>query len=1239
MDENNEYLSNANGEYETQTSFFKQAQNRATINVSNFDEDTSLFAYGKSSNGKIKNRRVGYNNDEDDDDDDDEDDEEDDDLGPETDVDAVDDAGEINTLANVSRELFLDKDSADDFNCENTVDDDTPMISSITKPSQNELIAEPENVGDSEESDDEWNYYKVDSNKDKDVNNIVLSEIEAQSESVDDKFLNENNIKLQPEEIFVSEKEQQQQLEDNEIDSCSDSDTESERKVCSNDLINSKISEKKIKEPVVVQVTADNPEDMDFQLNPDAAEFIPVSPVIPPRLLDRPISGSPLKQTPTMDDIRLPSPKEFSEEANHRPHEVESMINSSNDDFIASSNNDGGEFVEKQKILFNLDESEISSTRAEFGDESTASFLTAADYSKNDGMDGSFTNSCISTCDNGSMMMSFGPGAFNPLGNPVDLNAVHDLSDTDLCDSNDQTLPIDLQENNWEKDTNHFNKSDDRDVHSPDIHPELVNLISPESDQPPHSKAFPDHQGDDLFSPSSPVLKSNPNIDEFHEQVESISSEVAAMNLKNDQLSEVHDDKSQSLNISSVLSDVNEEIPKTESLIEQPLDTDDLLLSQPPVTHMEVDDHSSPGLQSNSSLDHCSEETVKISISKSNEIQQQYQVDLKSNDSVESFYPKFHLKGNDIDVKDCELDEKEDETGVKESQIDLKQIEESIISRENHTTSSHVKVFENTLETTSLLHDKHESTIDESIDDSQEKMKITFEDDDDPICQQFDSTTGDSFSRLLSPTMKPQEKHKENIECTLPPIESQVLNALSDTTLELSKSVQEFTGIENELIPMTNGNASKAEIQAPETTICEPVIKDVCQKSQNETIPTLSITEDIVKLTAEEEPINTSQKPTIVASVAAITSDTTVGAIINSTADVKFRSTTKSSQKIAARTVSTKSNNKLSPTSPTKVSTSVPSRPKSSPITKKTITTTIAPTAARSKPAEVTSKSSLTVNKSPTAIKSTVKPLAPKPKSTILKTSSAVVEKKSSGTITINGDTTKSAAAKLPSKPRVTGTSITSKPSAKSTTISVRSTTGLTAKSKPTVGSTAARVVTKTSSGVTSTIGAVAAAPTRPKTAPATLGIMKSRVQSSTKSPTLDKQIKETANKQISSSRTSTTTTAARASRSSNFSVTTSTSSRRTTTTTTTAANKKPMVVTRMSGKSATALSKTSAKTSNVIKNKMQNGMCETKDSKVISEVTTATTTITVTNEQEILQKDLSPIDPTTDNQLLISVD
>lgn len=116
------------------------------------------------------------------------------------------------------------------------------LIFFVAEPSQNELIAEPENVGDSEESDDEWNYYKVDSNKDKDVNNSVLSEIEAQPESVDNKFLNENNIKLQPEEIFVSEKEQQQQLEDNEINSCSDSDTESERKICSNDFINSKVS-------------------------------------------------------------------------------------------------------------------------------------------------------------------------------------------------------------------------------------------------------------------------------------------------------------------------------------------------------------------------------------------------------------------------------------------------------------------------------------------------------------------------------------------------------------------------------------------------------------------------------------------------------------------------------------------------------------------------------------------------------------------------------------------------------------------------------------------------------------------------------------------------------------------------------------------------------------------------------------------------------------------------------------
>lgn len=196
-------------------------------------------------------------------------------------------------------------------------------------------------------------------------------------------------------------------------------------------------------------------EDMDFQLNPDAAEFVPVSPApsLPNRALDLPISGSPFKHTPTMDDIRVPSPTEFQEEVSHRPSEITEKPES------PSMN---GIHEELQKP--NLDVSEVSSTRAEFGDESTVSFL-GSDYPRTQ-FDGSFTSSCSAFDD--PMTMSFGPGDLNPLlSPPVDLNAVHDLTDADLDDN--------------------------------EVQQELADLISPESDAPRQSEAFPDSQVEEMF--------------------------------------------------------------------------------------------------------------------------------------------------------------------------------------------------------------------------------------------------------------------------------------------------------------------------------------------------------------------------------------------------------------------------------------------------------------------------------------------------------------------------------------------------------------------------------------------------------------------------------------------------------------------------------------------------------------------------------------------------------------------
>lgn len=58
----------------------------------------------------------------------------------------------------------------------------------------------------------------------------------------------------------------------------------------------------------------DKLKDMDFQLNPNAAEFIPVSPQFMGTRMDLvedfPVSGSPFKQVPQMDDIQVPSQSE-----------------------------------------------------------------------------------------------------------------------------------------------------------------------------------------------------------------------------------------------------------------------------------------------------------------------------------------------------------------------------------------------------------------------------------------------------------------------------------------------------------------------------------------------------------------------------------------------------------------------------------------------------------------------------------------------------------------------------------------------------------------------------------------------------------------------------------------------------------------------------------------------------------------------------------------------------------------
>ncbi|KAK2576258.1 hypothetical protein KPH14_005624 [Odynerus spinipes] len=415
------------------------------------------------------------------------------DLGPETDVDAVDDVDNVlespildNAPGNLSQGLFHEEkrlpENENDFRHEEEEEDatldapldaphdvlaDTPLddddsppspVNNDTKPLQHALLPEADNVADSEDSEDEWNYYRVGPNKEKDTaaSSGELHEIKNDNEAENDQHLDEDN-NVEP------------QSSSSEVDS----ECESQKEEILPELINTDISveeKRKVDSPFVktekeeevqeeeteeeeeeegerveknVEEEKQEEEDMEFQLNPNAAEFIPGSPpkhqIKLSSINDSLVAGSPLKSV-AMDDIKVPSQKEFDEEISVRPHEIEEK-DSPNGDHISHSDYDF--YTERQKVTsapVGLDESEISSTKAEYGDESNMSSLYTTDLHKTgiSTMEESFGES---ECDiynrDNPMTMSYTPSDFKAaFKKEVDLNAVHDLSDGDLEDEN-----------------------------------------------------------------------------------------------------------------------------------------------------------------------------------------------------------------------------------------------------------------------------------------------------------------------------------------------------------------------------------------------------------------------------------------------------------------------------------------------------------------------------------------------------------------------------------------------------------------------------------------------------------------------------------------------------------------------------------------------------------------------------------------------------------------------------------
>ncbi|XP_076176525.1 uncharacterized protein LOC143151346 isoform X2 [Ptiloglossa arizonensis] len=353
--------------------------------------------------------------------------------------------------------------------------DDSPPSPQANKPLQHALIPEADNVADSEDSEDEWNYYRVDPNKEKDSTTPVdePQEVKTEEEIGGVQILAEDNVlEIQSQDIEEGIK------------------CESPKEELS-ELINTEISTegKEVDQDQEKKLFAEEQEqqskDMDFQLNPNAAEFVPVSPPLLGSRMnlgdDYPISGSPLKQVSQMDDIQIPSQSEFEEEVCQRPREVETEEKEYRNGVATVKSMDDADFMtDRQKVpgfYSNLDDSEISSMKAEFGDESSTSFLTANDFHRTgiSTIDESFSSSERDyDIAKDPMAMSFTPSDLEAaFDKGVDLNAVHNLSNTDFDDKNG------------------IIEEEVLTAQSPELHSELTTLASLEAEQPAHAPAFP----------------------------------------------------------------------------------------------------------------------------------------------------------------------------------------------------------------------------------------------------------------------------------------------------------------------------------------------------------------------------------------------------------------------------------------------------------------------------------------------------------------------------------------------------------------------------------------------------------------------------------------------------------------------------------------------------------------------------------------------------------------------------
>ncbi|KAG5322426.1 PPM1E phosphatase, partial [Pseudoatta argentina] len=1052
-------------------------------------------------------------------------------------------------------------------------DDESPPSPRAAKPLQHALIV-ADNVVDSEDSEDEWDYYRADPNKQE-------SAVTAVTADESRKDIEEQSVQ-ETESVAEASLEVQSSGAEDDI-KCEDSSKLLEP----NFEIDIDISdEKELIEltPIYPGILEEEKNNMDFQLNPEAAEFVPLSPPLVcnrsnTRLRDFAISGSPLKTTQTMDDIRVPSQSEFDKEVCRRPKEIGEESHDENAELQNNSSQ-------------SLDISEISSTKAEIGDDesmmhvmSTPQWQTdissqwnekAHDDAGSDLEDGGVVTK------NNPMAVSLTPVSFKAFELKVDLNALHILDDS--SDGAEQAS-------------------------TPPRSPEPSMKITYDEDRP--NTPLEDKNSIDVLCTSTP----QPPDDSV-----SVNSETTNSETKINEKESSFDSNpfSHETELSCTAEKVINNVPGIDI---QGYESDENVLEEHRETFKEVYDiENSSDTEEDKNL--CKKE------------------DNKDAEDAQTFI----MRSLDDSAKMLETENVESE--VSKNLPDS--TSHSDLDNAIHTTQHYLSEEKMLSE---LVKNQSNQSSDWTDYCKTEKVMLHTEN---PDC---DVSKNDSFF---------ESKKQEGIEHLCDEVKDSDKNDFKpDSTTELisSDSIHKSNFVEEELqhenqmfeesVPITILTNEPIKQEQIEEKTAEFVLANVDEEVLKEEITsenilpkqeeielqkTVEILEDIATIDKSKEVTEVAQVSVEAAIVA------TAAAVV--IASSKAKTTTTTSAKRPTKTTMTKTTTKTatkSPTSPSKpISTTMRTTTTSLPAS--TLKKPTTSTATRPKQLEGSTKTTVSSTSGKTTITKTT--VIPKSTTTATRTSasprSATMRPKTTTTTTtlskvstpasIEKKSTVSGDTKLASKPattkpasttgRTTTTNTTAKTLVKTSTATKTSTSNITSKPRP-MSATSATKSTSTLKQSTGVNGA-----SRPKTAPTSGGTTKPResktITATGKSPLIDKQSKDTVNKQISRSGVSAPKTSARSSVPIGTVIGTAK--------TRTSAGKSSGNTSAISPTKKTLTSKSTSRTSTTVPKRISS------EAKVLQNgISKEDAVITATNkpEDDVPLKDASPVNMPFDNQLI----